>query len=114
MGIYISNFLLFRYSYNICDQVGGLDIVCPVYYMTNFRGFRSGLEFGLPGFRFFVEGHEIFLKLSSEVIDILLGAVEHEYCIEIKIPCVWGDICVPLTKIRSIKEGPDIFSRKSF
>ena len=108
MGIYISNFLLFRYSYNICDQVGGLDIVCPVYYMTNFRGFRSGLEFGLPGLRFFVEGHEIFLKMSSKVIDILLGSVEHEYCIHVMISCGWGAVCVPLTENFSVNERPTV------
>ena len=57
---------------------------CPVHYMTNFRGFRAGLEFDFQDY--FLEGLEVFLKLSSGVIDILLGTVEHEHFIDIIIP----------------------------
>ena len=76
--------------------------------MYNFRGFGAGLEFGFPYLVFFVEGHEIFLKLSSKVVDILLGSVEHESCIHVMISCGWGAVCVPLNEIFSVKEGPTI------
>ena len=45
--------------------------------MADFGGFGAGLEFDFPDLIFFVEGREVFLELSSEVIDVLLGAVEH-------------------------------------
>ena len=61
-----------------------------------------------------MEVHQIFLKLSSEVIDVLLGTVEHESCIDVTIPCGLGAICVPLTEVLSIKEGPSVCPRKSF
>ena len=62
----------------------------------------------------FLEGHEVFLKLSSEVIDILLGTVEHEYCVDVTIPCIWSAIYVPLTDICSTKEGHTVCPRESF
>ena len=62
---------------DIFNQVGGLDVVCPVRYMADFGGFRAGLEFVFPDLGFFVEGHEVFLKISSEVVDILFGAIEN-------------------------------------
>ena len=82
--------------------------------MTNFIGLRAGLEFVFPDLRFFVEGHEVFLKLSSEAIDILLGNIEHEYCVDVTIICGWSAICIPLTEIRSIKEIPSVCQRDSF
>ena len=77
--------------------------------MYNFRGFGAELEFGFPYLVFFVVVHEIFLKLSSKVVDILLGYVEHESCIHVMISCGWGAVCVPLTENFSVNEGPTVF-----
>ena len=82
--------------------------------MTDFGRFRAGLDFGFPDLRFFVYSHKVFLKLSSEVVDILLGDVEHESCVDVTIICGWSAICIPLTEIRSIKEIPSVCQRDSF
>ena len=80
--------------------------------MTDFRGFRAGLEFDFQDY--FLEGLEVFLKLSSGVIDILLGTVEHEHLIDIMIPWGWVTVYAPLTEISYFKEGPDIYPRNPF
>ena len=78
--------------------------------MADFGGLRSGLEFGLIDLGFFVEGREVFLKLSSDVVDILLGTVKNESC----ILCSWSAVCIQLTEISSIKESPTVCLRDSF
>ena len=82
--------------------------------MADFGGFRSGLEFGLIDLGFFVEGREVFLKLSSDVVDILLGTVKNESCIDVTILCSWSAVCLQLTEISSIKESPTVCLRDSF
>ena len=70
--------------------------------MAEFGGFGVGLEFGSPYLSFFLEGHEVFLDLSSEVIDVLLGPVEHKSSVDVAVSGDWGAICVPLAEVYSI------------
>ena len=82
--------------------------------MANFGGFRAGLEIGFPDLIFFVEDPEVFSELSSEVIDVLLGPVEHKSSVDVTVSSGWSAIYVSLDKCFSIKKGPAFFTRKSF
>ena len=82
--------------------------------MADFGRFRAGLEFCFPVLGFFLEGHEVFLKLPSEVFDVLLVTIEYEYCVAVTIPFRWSAIYIPLTEISSIKEIPTVCPILSF
>ena len=62
----------------------------------------------------FAEGYEVFLELSSGVIDVLLGPIEHEYFIDVTVSSGWGAICVLLAKVLSFKKGPAVCPRNYF
>ena len=61
-----------------------------------------------------MKGHDVLLKLYSEVVDILFGAVDHKSCVDIVIHCFWNAICILFTEVCSIKESPTIYPRESF
>ena len=82
--------------------------------MADFGGFRAVLEFGFQDLIFFVEGHEVFLELSSEVIDVLLVPIEHDSRVDVMVSSGWDAVCVPLAKVCPIKESLAVCPQNSF
>ena len=65
--------------------------------------FRACLELCFTDLFLIVEGLEVFLEETSEVICVLRDSVGHKSCINIPVSCGGISVSIPLAEVWSIK-----------